>query len=313
MNVKQKYQSFCEEECLPVFVQDWYLDVTCGKKNWDVAIVEKGQDILGVLPYYKVKKGPFHIITMPWLVKMMGPFLSIRLRKVEKKRQIMKALIAQLPAVAAFQQNFYYPIDDWMPFYWEGFRQNTAYSYVISDLQNLEKVYKNISKSYRNNKIKKASEIVHFSEKGNIADFYTLMKMTFERQHKKLSIPFSFIKNFDEVLQTKNAGKKFFAIDDAGSIHAAAYLIWDTRCAYLLMSGNHPDLRKSGAGIFLCWQMIKYSSEVLACSHFDFLGSMLPSVERVNRSFGAEASPYFIVGKESSRLYCFLKNLTFWY
>ena len=33
-------------------------------------------------------------------------------------------------------QNFHYGITDWLPFYWEGYRQTTRYTYMLKDIRN---------------------------------------------------------------------------------------------------------------------------------------------------------------------------------
>ena len=63
-----------------------------------------------------------------------------------------------------------------------------------------------------------------------------------------------------------------------------------------------PELRASGAGVLLLWEMIRYSGEVLQLPIFDFLGSMIQPIERVRRQFGAVQQPYFRLRRERSAL-----------
>jgi len=304
---KEKYQSYCVQESLPVFVQPWYLDVICGKGGWEVTLVEKNEQVIAAFPYHLKKQGPYQTIQMPWLVKMMGPFISKNFQT--QSTQITKKLIAQLPPVSMFDQNFHYEVTDWLPFYWAGFKQSTMYSYVLEDLSDLEKVYANIKSTYRNNKIKKAEKVVTLRTDLSLADFYEVQKMTFARQGKAFVIPFSFLEKFDAVLSARQSRKIFFAVDASGRIHSVAYLIWDDKAAYYLFAGDDPDLRSSGAGIFLIWEVIKYTKNKLGINIFDFQGSMIPGIEQVRRSFGAKALPYFRIWKEGPRLYRLAKWL----
>ncbi|MFK7808115.1 MAG: GNAT family N-acetyltransferase [Saprospiraceae bacterium] len=309
MTNKQKHQSFCQSESLPVFIRPWYLDLCCGAENWDVVLVENKSTVLGVLPYHIKKKGPFEMIAMPWLVKMMGPYCAASVWESGKYRKVLTELIEGLPTIAAFQQSFHYQITDWLPFYWKQFQQSTAYSYVLEDLSDLEKVYSNIKSTYRNNKIKKAEQIVQVRSDLSIKDFYDVQKMTFDRQGKDFVIPFSFMEKFDGVVVQNKAGQKFFAVDEQGQVHAVAYLIWDDHTAYHLLEGGNPELRNSGANILLIWETIKYAKEVLGLNRYDFQGSMIPGVEQVRRSFGAKPIPYFQISKEYSTIYKVLKTL----
>ena len=118
-------------------------------------MVEKGEKIVGVLPYYIKQKGPFKYITMPPLTKMMGPYILPDFRTDAHFIKISTALIEQLPSVDAYEQLLNYSIDNWLPFYWKGYQQTTRYSYIV-DLSNMEQVYGNSIANYKNIKIKKA-------------------------------------------------------------------------------------------------------------------------------------------------------------
>ena len=53
MTNKEKYSEFCQKEKnIPIFSKDWWLDAVCGENNWDVALVEKGGQIMASMPYY---------------------------------------------------------------------------------------------------------------------------------------------------------------------------------------------------------------------------------------------------------------------
>jgi lipid II:glycine glycyltransferase (peptidoglycan interpeptide bridge formation enzyme) len=118
-----------------------------------------------------------------------------------------------------------------------------------------------------------------------------------------LIIPFSFLENLDKRITAERAGQKFFAVDAKGQIHSVTYLVWDSTSAYRLLSGDDPNLRNSGSGIFLTWETIKYTKNVLGLNRFDFQGSMIPAIEKVRRSFGAKQVPYFQIWKDTSMLY----------
>jgi hypothetical protein len=65
------------------------------------------------------------------------------------------------------------------------------------------------------------------------------------------------------------------------------------------MIGEDPTYRKSGAGILLAWEAIRYSKIELGVKRFNFEGSMVESVEEVRRSFGALQTPYFELNKDN--------------
>ena len=152
------------------------------------------------------------------------------------------------------------------------------------------------------NKVRKAQKVVTITTDRSIEDFYRLNKKVFERQGIKAPYSFNFLKRLDNALKTHNSRQVFFAIDDAGRIHSAIYLIWDSFSSYLHIVGEDPFFRNSGAGILLIWETIKYAKEVLGLNRYDFEGSMIEPVEKVRRACGGQQKPYLQVKKTSSFL-----------
>ncbi len=304
MKEKEKYQKFCAtQDDLPIFYQPWYLDVVCDAENWQVTLFEKGDRTAAAMPYYLKKKGPFTYITMPELCKFMGPYLAPEWRHSRQEHKIISTLIEQLPNFSFFNQNCHYDLEDWLPFYWKGFKQTTNYSYTLEDLEDLDRVFSNFITDYRNTKLKKARAIVKLSFDHSLEDFFKVSKMSFDRQGKPFPLTYNFVKKYDAVLEKHASRKIFFAVDTKGKIHSVVYLIWDKRAAYYLIAGDDPELRSSGAGIFLVWEAIKFTKEVLGLNCFDFMGSMIPAIEKVRRNFGAQQKPYFNIRKYNSRLF----------
>lgn len=304
---KQKYREFCKtENDIPIFNKDWWLDSVCGFDNWDVILVEKGEQIFATMLYYKTKKVIFNVITMPKLTQHMGVYIKYPAgQKYEKRlsyeKDMMAQLIDKLPKVDMFFQNFHYNITNWLPFYWNGYDQTTKYTYVIEDLSDLDKVFGNFNSSYKN-KIRKAQKIVKIKQNMDIEEFYNINMMSFDRQNIANPYSLDFLKIHDKILLKNNAREIFYAIDEKERIHSVLYLTWDNNSSYVHMVGENPNLRNSGAGILIVWEAIKYTKEILKLNKFDFEGSMIESVEKVRRSFGAIQKPYFSIRKTNSSL-----------
>ena len=304
------YRDFC---CLapdlPVFAQPWYLDACAAGGNWDVVLAHEGGRVVGALPYFHKRKGPFRYATMPPFVKTLGPYLLPEFRGVLKKEHaLLEELIDQLPVLAAFKQNFHPMATNWLPFYWRQYRQTTYYTYRLEGLQQLAAVEAGINRNIRRN-IQKARQQVRVVHDLSAAQFYQLNALSFTRQG--LAVPYSWeqFARHDAALAANNARQMFFAVDAQERIHSAAYLIWDQHTAYYHLSGDDPALRASGAGILLVWEAIRYASEVLGLTRFDFEGSMLPAVERIRVQFGAVQTPYFFVWKYNSRAFELLEKI----
>lgn len=279
-------------------MQPWYLDAVCSGAEWDVALVQKNGRTVAAWPWFLKKKWGFRHVSMPVLGRWMGPYLLPEYRATQHETAILEDLLKQFPPIAAFDQDFNYSALNWLPFYWQGFRQTTRYSYQL-DLADIEAVWHNLAADYRNQKIPKARQAVEVKTGDDLAEFYRLHNLSYARQGLKPPFSFSFLQKLDAALAEHQSRAVFFAADlQSGAIHSAAYLIWDRQRAYLLMAGDDPARRQSGAGILLTWEMIRYTREVLGLPVFDFAGSMIKSVERVRRQFGARQQPYFRVQKE---------------
>lgn len=304
MNNKEKYRELCNrEKSIPIFSKDWWLDAVAGD-DWDVAIVEKNGEVIATLPFVKKRKMVFDIISMPKLTQNLGIWVKYPenqkyANRLSFEKEIYTQLIEQLPYFDYFCQNFHYSMTNWLPFYWKGFKQTTRYTYVIEDLTDVDKIFKSFRENIRTD-IRKAAKKVKVISNDDIELFYNVNKLTFERQSLKIPYSLEFLINLDSVLQQRNARKIFFAKDQQDRIHSAIYIVWDENSAYYLMGGGDPNLRNSGATSLLIWTAINYISD--KTRRFDFEGSMIESIERFFRAFGAVQKPYFQITKTNSKL-----------
>lgn len=313
---KKAYRDLCtKEKSIPLFSRDWWLDAAAGSDNWDVALVEKDGEVLAAMPYVNKKRYGLTIIGQPALTQTLGPWLrkfdSKYANALAQQKDLMQGLIEQLPKYSHYLQNWHYSQSNWLPFFWNGFKQTTRYTYILPDLSDEQFLWNGLQSNIRGY-IRKATDRFRLRVRDDlyVEDFLQLNNLVFERQGMKRPYPESLVRNLDAACARKNARKILIAEDDQGRRHAGIYLIWDENSAYCLMSGSHPELRSSGA-ISLCrWEAIRFSSSVT--KRFDFEGSMLEPVERFCRGFGAIQIPYFTVSKTQSRVlktYFFLKDL----
>jgi lipid II:glycine glycyltransferase (peptidoglycan interpeptide bridge formation enzyme) len=307
MTNKEKYRDLCKKEkSIPIFSKDWWMDAVCGENNWDVLSVEKGGQIVASLPYYLRKRGKIRFVTQPPLTQTNGIWIKYPpnqkyCKKLSYENKVMTEIINQLDELNLdyYNQNFYYSITNWLPFYWKGFKQTTRYTYVIEDLEYIESVFLNFRKSRRED-IKKVEKIISIVDNFTLKDFYEMNKLTFKRQN--LNIPYSFelINKIDVACKKNKCRKMFFAVDKKNKVHAAMYCIYDDISVYLIMSGADPKLRHKNAESLIIFEAIKYASKNNL--KLDFEGSMIQGVEQVNRSFGAIQKPYFNISKINSKV-----------
>jgi len=308
--LKAQYRILCETEpSIPLFSQAWWLDAVAGD-SWNVVVVEKGGEIQAAMPYVMKQKFGLTLLTQPALTQNLGPWIrpthAKYAKRLSREKDLMQALIDQLPSYTHFQQNWHHTVTNWLPFYWKGFEQTTRYTYRIDDLEDEETVWKEVQSNIKRD-IRKASnrEGVVVRDDLGIDEFFSLNEMVFARQGKTLPYTKAFVENLDAAAAERKARKIFIAEDSQGRRHAGVYLVWDSKSAYYLMGGGDPKLRNSGATSLCMWEAIKFASTVT--QSFDFEGSMIEPVERFFRAFGARQTPYYAVSHTPSKAFKLMK------
>lgn len=306
MSHKETYRKLCQSEpSIPIFARDWWLDQVAGKDAWDVLIVEDAGQVIATMPYVLRKKIGLSLISQPPLTQTLGPWIreseSGITRKLNREKDLLQALVGLLPEHDDFTQCWHYRYTNWLPFYWSGFEQTTLYTYILSDLSNVDQIWKNFQENIRR-ECRKASNRFSIQVKNDatLEDFLKLQSKTFARQNLPQPYSDAFLKRLDSACDARHCRKIFMAVDQENRHHAGVYLVWDEESAYYLMGGGDPDLRNSGATSLCMWHAIQFAATV--SKRFDFEGSMIEPIERFFRAFGAQQTPYFLIKKTSSKL-----------
>jgi hypothetical protein len=302
---KERYREFCLNETkLPLFFQPWWLDEVCVKGKWDVLLFEKNNQILGVYPFFLKKKYKvFSLITMPPFTPFLGPYIKYpeNLKFSERssfEKDVYNFFISTLPEFDMFTQFFNYNFSNWLPFYWQKFKQTTYYSYVIEDISVIE----NVKSNFHSNKIQeieKALKTVKIKFDLSPEDFYSFHKRSLEKQNQKISYTVDFFKNVVEAAIKNNSGRIIYA-SDSEKIYSALFFIWDKNSGYNLITANDPDLKKYGSLSLLIFQTIDFLSS--KAGMYDLEGSMNENYEFSYRKFGGKQQQYFYLTKTNSFL-----------
>jgi glycosyltransferase involved in cell wall biosynthesis len=303
---KIKYQEFCHrEKNISIFLKAWWLDTVCGKENWDVVLIEKGGNISAFMPYLIYKRLGLVSITHPLLTQTMGIYFNYPknqkyYKKLSFEKEMIEKIIKKLPLFDRFSQSFHYTYSNFLPFTWNGFNVDVNYTYVIEKDKSLEDVEKNLETDIRRRR-KKSQELgIEVYESEDIEKFYELNKMTFKRQKREIPYSFDFIKRLHSSCKEQKSCKMFFARDVNHKVLAVNFLIYDTESVYYLMGGIDPNKKELGAMDAILFESITFALK--SGKVFDFEGSMVESIEKYFRSFGAVQKPYFTISKNNSKL-----------
>lgn len=283
-----------------LFQERWWLDAIA-PGEWDEVVVKRGTEVAARLPFLRRRKFRRTWLIQPKLTPYLGPWLrptSAKLtNRLAETKELMAELIDALPPFDLFRQCFAPEVGYWLPFYWRGFQQTTRYTYRLANLSDLDSVLAGFRHNIRV-EIRKAQQLLTICDDLGLDCFARVWGLTFERQGSRLPISKQLIDRLDDACEKRSCRKMFFARDKNGNVHAAAYLVWNKKCAYYLMGGGDPDLRTSGAGSLVLWETIKFAATV--SEQFDFEGSMIEPIERFFRAFGGTPIPYFSIQKLSS-------------
>jgi hypothetical protein len=280
-----------------LFDQPWWLDAVA-PGSWDAVVVRSGGQVVARLPYTTTRRYGLTLLGQPPLTQFLGPWLAPvagkQAHRLEVEKDRMSALIAALPRFDRFQQSFSPRVSNWLPFYWAGFSATVRYTYRLDDLDDLDAVWAGFQENVRR-QIRKAERQVEVRDDLGLATFVRLNEATFERRGQEVPYSAGLVRCLDEACAQRGVRKILFAVDSARRVHAAIYVVWDANSAYYLMGGRSDEFRTSGATSLLMWKAIQSAAGVTRA--FDFEGSMIESIERFFRSFGATQTPFFHVGK----------------
>jgi hypothetical protein len=303
---KDTYRLFCSQEpSLHLFSRDWWLDAAVGPDGWDVALVKKGHDVLAAMPYVIRSRYGMKILTQPALTPVLGPWLRTtggrQAARLSNEKDVMQTLIDQLPPFDHFAQTWHAGVRNWQPFFWNGFRQTTYYTFVSRELTDTDKLWAGLEGKTRR-AITKAQKQHQLQVRSDVPLdlLLDLNRKTFARQGLPPPYPDDFVRRLDAACRERGCSKLFCAIDPDGAAHAACYIVWDQQSAYGLISGTDPAYRGSEANTLCVWESLVHAAGVTR--EYNFCGSMIESFEGYLRGFGGDHVPYFHISKTPSRL-----------
>ena len=281
-----------------IFCRSWWLRAVAPQR-FTILTLRKNDRIVAGMPMAYTRKWGYHAIHMPHLTQTLGVLLAASTsdryeKRLSREMDVLESLVEAIPKINYFSVNFHPNFTNWLPFYWAGYKQTTCYTYAITDLSDLDRVFSEFAHSKRKN-IKKAHGLVEVREDLSAAAFYSNHVMTLRKQGTSISYRYDLFERIYNATYEKRAGKTWCAVDAEGNIHAAIFVVYDCKSAYYLISSIDPDYRSSGAASLLVRDAIVYVSQYT--NRFDFEGSMIKGVEQSFRKFGAVQTPYSTVSK----------------
>jgi hypothetical protein len=278
-----------------IFQQPWWLDAVA-PGCWGEVTCERGGRTVARLPYVIRGRPGLRMLTQSTMTQTLGPALEPARTNgpgaLAREHQLLAELEAALPRAQAFSQQFSPAILNALPFRWAGYRLELRYTYRINDLRSTDTVWEGMRGNIRR-EIRKARKRLEVVEDLGVDRFHDVLSKTYVRQGLPVPRSLAELARLEEACARRGVGTMLSARDDAGRIHAVAWVVWDRRAAYYLLAGAEPELRTSGASSLLVWEAMMRAREITRV--FDFHGSMVQPIERFFRGFGACQTPYLSV------------------
>lgn len=303
MSNQDTYRQLCQNRPdIPLFMQAWWLDAT--NMPWDVILFEHKNQIAGFYVYSYVKKWGKTLITQPMLTQYSGPFLFIPdgislTQKYSLENKVYHYFIEQLEAKKYhfIEQNWHHSQQNWQPFYWQGFKESSRYTFVLENLQ-VEEIRQALSPD-KKNKLNKA-QTLQLRLDTSCQAFYSLCKQHIQAKGKAIFYSLETFQKLHDAAKQRQQGQILSLHDSAGHIHAALWVVWDSQAAYHLIMPIVPTHRNSGASTRLIFEAIHFLQG--KTKQYDFEGSMIQGVALHNQSFGAKQVMFHQIQKSHSKL-----------
>jgi len=285
-----------------LYCREWWLDAVAPGR-YEFLTVRRGDQIQAGWPIvWADQNRRRQVMTPPLTQKLCILFAKSNAKYSEElanQHALIEELIQQLPADVELAQNFHENFTNWLPFFWHGYQQTSRYTYVLDDLSDTAVIWERMRHKTRTEIRKAQKSGVRVVETDDLDHFYEVNTRTFTRQQMPVPYTLNFVRRIDDACRRYAGRRILLAVGPDGRVQAGMYLVYDSACTILLLSGGDAELRNQGAGALLTWESICFAATV--SRRFDFEGSMLRPVERNYRGFGARQTPYFRIWGRPAR------------
>ena len=298
---KEKYQSFCFRNYVPIYSKPWWMDAICGPENWNVWLYVKGNDILAAMPFYFEERNGYKYITKAPLTQNNGIiFPEIEGQKIVTAQRFQEEVInaacdfISLCDVDVYEQQYQPSFIYWLPFFWKYYTAITRFTYTIEDTSNIQAVWENVSSKYRA-KIKKGAKNTILKSGLEPTAFYQEHEKIFLKQG--LPCPFSadLWSRLFSACSRNNACQILYRVTENEEIASLMFLVWDERRMYQLLAGSIPEHQNLDSYDALIWDGIQLAHEKGLM--YDFEGSVIPRISKSFREFGGTPERYYRIRK----------------
>jgi len=212
--------------------------------------------------------------------------------RVSYQNKVTEALINRLPECSLYFQQFHPTYNNWLPLYWQNYKETTRYTYLLDKTEGEKALKKNLKGNLRRSfrHVEAACQI----EDHGFDEFWPQLKKSFQIREKPVPYQKEVLKNlFMAFNDTKLLTVKACRHKASGELISGVVLASDNNTTYYIASYYLPNVKPVGSLGYVFWKSI-FSCDTKIC---DFEGSMLKDVEFFLRSFGGQLTPHYKIHK----------------
>ncbi len=287
---KEKYIAFIQENYVPLFFRDYYLDAV-SEGAWDVVLHQENDTITAAYIYMIKQKMAIKYIVQPKLCPYTGPVFF----NPSDAHKAYSALLQQLPYHQLIIQDYFPGIPNFKN---TPHNETKKHTYLIDKSVDLDSLWGHQSSTHRRI-IRKAEKELRHEEVSDIDAFLQFVADTFRKRNKPLPNDPAVFQVLDETLRQKGLRKIVKCTDKNDDVVAMCYFMNDELWTYNFANGVVEDYRHYGMNLIL-WNEIK--STLSEGRSFDFEGSMIPGVDEFFKRFKGTKTQYQSRVKSTNKL-----------
>lgn len=254
-------------------------------------------------------------LVMPRLTPYLGPLLApppswTKTRQLSYHRQLLEALLEQMPPYASLDAYCHPAFEWWMPLYWKGFQATTWYTHAFPAPIDPATVWSGMRDTLQRRIRKARRQGLTVEPHDDLGLLWPVWEATFARQGKKMPVSRADFERLEAACRLREARTMLLARDGEGAVQGFAYLVHDHRCCYYLAGGAHPETRQSGAQSLVLWHALERAAD--RGLSFDFEGSIIQPIERFFRTFGSQPRPYLVLYRDRHAMSYLLRAARWW-
>ena len=297
-----------------LFHSSWWLLAHVGSRRLNAAdrvrflgVTENGRLIAGMPITYRRILGRSFIMP-PYVTPYLGPVIAPcdyrSSTDLSRRKQIHSLLAAELRSAGfLLSYPFNYGVQDMQPYLWAGLTPTLRYTYVLN-IESVERAVEGFDHRLAV-VLRKFERQPYAVGTCSDAEFDELVNETLARNRKRIRNT-TLTTRLIYLAREHGRAEVFAARDAAGRLISACGMVWDKRRAYLLASGTRRVDNSVKSGLVM--HCIRYAATQLRLCELDFDASMIPSIERYYRAWGAELRPVLGIGSALYTSYLALRR-----